>query len=601
MRYEIFLRVIDQIRKEAPQEFHTKYLPNEEDTEKVNQARSRAFIHLYLKVMFGITDFKTRENTITDRSYDGGIDGYFISEESKKIYLIQSKFRTTEKNFEEKEIMLEEILAMDINRILQGEEKDDHDNPYNGKIKQLQREISQISDIARYDYSVAILANSRISPAKAKQLTGGYAAEIFNFERTYRELVFPIVRGTYFTASDISIPIDLSQKNSGSKISYNVSTRYGNCEITVLFVPAIEIAKLMHKYKNSILTYNPRSYLELQGKSINTAIRETILNTDSNEFALFNNGITMLSDETNINEKIGQKNKAQLYVKNPQIINGGQTSFSLSRIYAEDIDGSEKNFLGKEVLLKVITLVDTINIDEKMQLIDDISNATNKQTPVINADKFSNELFHISVQTFLFENYGLLYERKRGEFADGIHDGYITGGKIVERNFLWRLFYTANGDIKKGYQKKLFQKNNFLDIKLEETEKFDRLNIAIHVFNYLSEYTYHKSKNDRITHWKTYAYVETFYKSSPSTQIDVIERNLVTLEFFWDKLLRYIRRDRENISYENTQEMDDRFWRPLEKDYTKDRDFEAYLIDYFSLFRENDYINRTSPQCDRSN
>ena len=36
MRYEIFLRVIDQIRKEAPQEFHTKYLPNEEDTEKVN-------------------------------------------------------------------------------------------------------------------------------------------------------------------------------------------------------------------------------------------------------------------------------------------------------------------------------------------------------------------------------------------------------------------------------------------------------------------------------------------------------------------------------------------------------------------------------------
>ena len=60
--------------------------------------------------MFGITDFKTRENTITDRSYDGGIDGYFISEESKKIYLIQSKFRTTEKNFEEKEIMLEEIL-----------------------------------------------------------------------------------------------------------------------------------------------------------------------------------------------------------------------------------------------------------------------------------------------------------------------------------------------------------------------------------------------------------------------------------------------------------------------------------------------------------
>ena len=82
----------------------------------------------------------------------------------------------------------------------------------------------------------------------------------------------------------------------------------------------------MYKYKNSILKYNPRSYLGLEGQKVNDSITDTVLSTTTNEFALYNNGITILSDETYINERIGQKNKAQLIIKNPQIINGGQTS-----------------------------------------------------------------------------------------------------------------------------------------------------------------------------------------------------------------------------------------------------------------------------------
>ncbi|EEF22461.1 conserved hypothetical protein, partial [Ricinus communis] len=257
------------------------------------------------------------------------------------------------------------------------------------------------------------------------RLTGGYAAEVFNFEKTYEELVFPVITGTYFKASDIVIPIDLSNKNAGSKISYNVSTKYGECEITALFVPVIEVAKLMDKYRNSILKYNPRSYLEFEGHAVNAAIRDTIVQSTTNEFALFNNGITILSDETNINEKIGQKNKAQLWIKNPQIINGGQTSFTLSRIFNENPEGAEDIFKNKEVLLKVITVFDNDSKNSKLELIDEISNATNKQTPVINADRFANEHFHIKVQKLVFDRYGMLYERKRGEFSAGIGDGYV--------------------------------------------------------------------------------------------------------------------------------------------------------------------------------
>ncbi|WP_429950080.1 AIPR family protein [Comamonas sediminis] len=534
MQYDTFLRILDKIRHEAPDSMATRYRPDSSDTEKVNQARARAFLHLYLKVMFGTSDFMSRERTITDGSYDGGIDGYYIDTETKTIHLLQSKFRTNQENFESKLIALEELLAMDINRILEGEKTDEAENPYNGKIQQLQREVSQIPDVARYTYRVVILANlPNIAPTKLRQLTGGYPAEVFDFEKTYMRLVFPVLSGTYFTASDIVIPIDLSNKNAGSKISYNVKTKYSDCEITVLFVPTLEIAKVMSKYKNTILKYNPRSYLDLEGQSVNSSIERTILSSETNEFALFNNGITMLSEETNINEKIGQKNKAQLRVKNPQIINGGQTSFTLSRIYADNLDKAEDIFHQKEVLLKIITLLDNNSQLIKLELIDEISNATNKQTPVINADRFANEVFHTEMQHRVFERHGLLYERKRGEFSDGVRDGYINSHEVTERNHFWRLFYAANGKINRGFQKRLFQRNDFSDILPVSDLALDRLYLGVHVFRRLKKDMRPNERIEKHIYGKIFAYIQLFMGDGLNTDKSTIDGNLVHLEDKW--------------------------------------------------------------------
>lgn len=538
MKFETFVRILDSICAEAPDSMAKRYRPDAQDTEKVNQARARAFIHLYFKVMFGITDFLERERTITDGTADGGIDGYFIDTEAKTIHLIQSKFRTTQRNFENKEISIEEILAMDINRILEGETADESGQDYSGKIKQLQREVSSLPDVARYSYRVAILANlSGVVAAKIRQLTGGYPAEIFDFEKTYTRLVFPVLTGTYFAASDIVIPVDLSNKNAGSKISYNVSTKYGDCEITVLFVPTLEIARVMDKYRNTILQYNPRSYLDLAGQSVNAAIRDTILNSKTNEFALFNNGITMLSEETNINEKIGQKNKAQLRVKNPQIINGGQTSFTLSRIYRDNPAAAEDVFRDKEVLLKIITLMGAAPTGSTLHLIDEISNATNKQTPVINADKFANESVHVELQHTVFERYGLLYERKRGEFSDGVQDGYVDQKAIIERNHFWRLFYAANGKINRGFQKKLFQKNDFSDILPATDESLNRLFLAVNVFEYLRRGMKPYDRVEKDLYGKVFAYVELFGGDGVQADMNTIETNMAKLSDSWSQFL----------------------------------------------------------------
>lgn len=538
-KYSTLVNILDAIVKEAPSAMSKKYSYDNKDIEQTNQSRSRAFIHLYLKVSFGILSFEEREHFITDASYDGGIDGYYINQENKTVYLIQSKFRTNDKNFETKQIALEEILTMDVGRILDGETQDENGNDYNGKIKQLQREISNTDSIGRYSYQIIILANlENVTNSDLRKLSGGIACEVINFETCYKKLVFPVITGTFFNATDLSINIDLSNKNAGSKISYTVLTKKGKCEITVLFIPTIELAKVMFKYKNSILKFNPRSYLGHEGKNVHNSIRETILKSDTNEFALFNNGITMLSDETYINEKIGQKNKAQLIVKNPQIINGGQTSYTLSKLYEENFESNLEIFDDKEVLIKIITLQENNDIDNKLDLINAISDATNKQTPIINADRFSNEKLQIELQELLFDNYNLHYERKRGEFADGIYNSYISENSIVERNLFYKMFYAANGKVDKATEKKLFYKQGLT------IEDFSNIELDNAYFGYLvfKKMNGAKKINERVDvsdYAKVFAMTTVYKPQNLLEYNNAIEKNYENFDSEWPNFLNY--------------------------------------------------------------
>ena len=206
-----------------------------------------------------------REKIITDDDQDGGIDPYIIDIEARKIVFIQSKFRTTEKNFENKEIEFTELLSMDIANIIEGEKVDDEDKPYNSKILSMQKEIQKIEDIGRYDYKIIILANVKEKNGKfLRKLTGGFNSEVFDFEKSYEKLFFPVLSGCFFNAEEITINLSLENKEGGEgRIRYTVNTELNDCNILVTFVPLIEIAKILYKYKNSVLKYNPRCFLGL--------------------------------------------------------------------------------------------------------------------------------------------------------------------------------------------------------------------------------------------------------------------------------------------------------------------------------------------------
>ncbi|MDZ4654260.1 MAG: AIPR family protein [Coriobacteriia bacterium] len=468
-RYRTLVNVLDCICREAPPT-NDKYYPKSTNIELVNQARSRAYIHLYLKVQYGILDFVERERWITDGPYDGGIDAYYIDKEHKRVDFIQSKFRATSANFEQKDITYEELLSMDVDRITDGEPNNENGKSYNDKIHELQKALSEVPDIGQYDYQVVVLANLREhKQSKIRRLTGPYVNTVFDHKRSYNELVFPVVSGTYYNESMLCIPLDLSNTNSASaRVDYSVKTEFKECDISLVFVPTIEIARILHRYKNSVLKYNPRSYLGLKTGSVNRDISNTIVHKQTNEFALFNNGITMLSDETGFNQQVGAKDKAQVVVSNPQIINGGQTAFTLSRIYEQVLNGDlgPSVFQDKEVLLKIITFSTNggTSSEDRLHLIEDISRATNSQTPVTEADRRANDKIQVDLQREMYERYGYYYERKRGEFEDGLQDKYIDASQIVRRVEFLRSAMACNqraSEARGNSENQIFSEENF--------------------------------------------------------------------------------------------------------------------------------------------
>lgn len=559
IKYLTLLKVLEALRKEAPEDYII-YHPNKDDLDKVNRANSRAYIHLLLKAKFNLLDFEKREKFVTDDSQDGGIDAYYIDHENKKIYFIQSKFRTNNDNFMNKSIELKEINRMDIDRISRGERIDKNGIKYNDKIQRLIQNLSEIEQISRYDFNVIILANvsSVLADAMGKLLN--FPFEVYNYERAYEELVFPIVRGTVHQATNISVNLNLGSKNNYT-MDYWVEDEEFTTSVQLFFVPILEIAKLMSSFKNSILKFNPRSYLGASDNEVNSSIKDSVINRSGNVFALFNNGITLLSDKTSYTSRTGREGIGELSLLNPQIINGGQTAYTLSTVL-EDDDIDNKVFDNKEVLLKVITFDQGMKDEaSKQRLIDELSLTTNNQSKVTVADRKSNSNVQIDFQKYIYNNYGYFYHRKTGEFTEGIEKGYISKDQIISRNTIIRIIYAMNGRVnaaRRNGEDALYNMNDyekFFNIDIGP-EGYDRIYFLYIAFKYLEKKE--KKENSRSDYgeglrYGKYAIINVISKFLTDEYFDRTEDslNLIVDEILdqWKEFERIQSNKKSNIDY----------------------------------------------------
>jgi hypothetical protein len=452
--YKTLCRVLDSLCNEAPPT-DIRYHPPTGKPDLVIQARSRALLHLFLKAKFGQTDFALREKLVTDGPLDGGIDAYFIDSTAKKIYLLQSKFRATPSNFTSSNMSVDDLLKMQVKRILKGEKTDESGLAYNDQIiKGLQKSVQKLPDVGNYETSVVLLGNSRkFTSANLEKLVEGYTVDQYHHERIYRELLFPVINGTYFSDPNLQVEISLDNLAKGSThLDYDAKTSSIRVNIKLLFAPTREIGRVMSTYRNSVLKFNPRSFLELENNPVNRDIEKSIREIDNNEFALYNNGITIISDRTTFSSDTAKQGTAQLILTNPQLVNGGQTAYVLGRIYEECATLNNFRVLrNKEVLLRVITfsvIPDLKNRGVRLGLISAISKASNSQTKIEEADRRSGDEIQIKLQEELFQEHGLYYERKKGEFSDGVREGYITKEQLIGRDKIIRVALASSFQIR---------------------------------------------------------------------------------------------------------------------------------------------------------
>lgn len=148
----------------------------------------------------------------------------------------------------------------------------------------------------------------------------------------------------------------------------------------------------------SIFESNVRDY---QGSVVvNTGIRKTLENKQSENFWYLNNGVTIITPKAVMAGK-------QLTIEDPQIVNGLQTSHEIYQHFSQLEDHQEDE---RAVLVRVIC-----EKDEEAR--DRIIRATNSQTSIPPASLRSSDDIHRNIEDFLKAN-GFYYDRKKNYYKN---------------------------------------------------------------------------------------------------------------------------------------------------------------------------------------
>jgi len=133
---------------------------------------------------------------------------------------------------------------------------------------------------------------------------------------------------------------------------------------------------------------------------VNTGIRKTLENKESENFWYLNNGVTIITPKAVMAGK-------QLTIEDPQIVNGLQTSYEIHGHFSK-LQKNEGD--DREILIRVICEKDDGSRDR-------IIRATNSQTAIPPASLRSSDEIHRNIEDFLKTN-GFYYDRKKNSYKN---------------------------------------------------------------------------------------------------------------------------------------------------------------------------------------
>ncbi|MEN7551867.1 AIPR family protein [Rapidithrix thailandica] len=206
----------------------------------------------------------------------------------------------------------------------------------------------------------------------------------------------------FYRAIDINYLFNLSEK---SRIPIEIDFKSNNVTVPCIdnrienkdyqshlaIMPGSVLADIYEQYGPRLLEQNVRSFLQFTGK-INKGIRKTILN-EQHMFMAFNNGIAATAEEVEIITLPNNQGKAIGYVKDFQIVNGGQTTASIYHTWKKDKADISQIF----VPVKLTIVNNRQNFGE---IVGRIAEYANTQNRVSASDLSSNRENHVILEKF---------------------------------------------------------------------------------------------------------------------------------------------------------------------------------------------------------
>jgi hypothetical protein len=350
-------------------------------------------------------DLELAARSVTGKRGDKGIDSIFLDEKAKMVFAVQGKYR--ESIFEKIESRTDVLDFANLASKLCGEKE-----IFNSFIHNLTPEIKVKVNEARerivkrgyklHLYYVTLGKCSSVLEKEAidsiKRLPFPAKVEIIDGRRLML-LLADYLEGVAPPVPSVELEIEAG---SGVRVSAALQRYDQNTDIESWVFPmsGSSIAEIYGRSGTRIFARNVRGFLA--DTEVNLSMEKTI-EKEPGYFWYYNNGITIICDKA---ERRGSKGKEILYVENPQIINGQQTTRTLFK----RLEKASKT----SVIVKVIrvTREHGQSHEEFEKLISSIVAATNWQNAILQSDLMSNDRMQIELEREL-RKASYLYLRKR--------------------------------------------------------------------------------------------------------------------------------------------------------------------------------------------
>ncbi len=258
--------------------------------------------------------------------------------------------------------------------------------------KELRRRYrKEIQDTEINQFKFVIISNNTLSKQVKNLRTDDFlerpmSIEVWTIERFYESFISDANEIIEINTKDYDCEgIPVLKANIGDNVDYDAYLG---------IIPGKFLGKIYINFTGKLLQGNVRAFLSERG-AVNKGIRQTITNHPE-QFFTYNNGIAIVARSI----KLSPDGTKVVYLKDPQIINGGQTTASIANaIIKKTLKDQEHGLDNLYVPLKltVLNVGDDMDVDEETHyetMTQKISEYANSQNAVNPADFFSNHPFH---------------------------------------------------------------------------------------------------------------------------------------------------------------------------------------------------------------